>query len=193
MKKLIWLLIVVSFPFIASNSAAQQEDPAEEGIYKSIFLEGGYGEAGASAAIGFRYWQLGLAVGVSGFASDIPNYAFSYGTGQVISPNQPLPSGFWEEKHEALIVAADLSYYYDNFAPWTAFVSVGGFSQQDTVLAVHRPQSSSKDERFFYRVENSSGVCFGGGVLYDINEMSSIGLGYHTKRGVFARFDYFWF
>jgi len=156
---------------------------------KSIFGDVGYfGPGGLSLGVGVRYWFASLELGLSGFAKSVPNYSMnSYDVG--ITPTQPLPGGYVEDKYTKIIVTGDLGFYVDILDPFIIFASVGFYSQQDTILA----KEIQTGYHYFYKYYNSSGVAFGIGANYVLNDVFEIGLGYHTKRGVFARVTYYWF
>jgi len=181
-----------------SQIFAQSENQSSEEYYpapvlfakeKSIFGDIGYfGPGGLSLGVGARYWFASLELGLSGFAKSVPNYSMnSYDV--KITPSQPLPAGYVEDKYTKILVTADLGFYVDILDPFIIFASVGFYSQQDTILA----KEFNSDVRYYYKYYNSSGVAFGVGANYVLNDVFEIGLGYHTKRGVFARVTYYWF
>ncbi len=183
--------VICSSVLYAQDDAGNTEDNdgKPEAPFKSIFMDiGGGGPAGLSAAVGFRYSFASLSIGIAGFAKDIPNYSTNtYGV--QINPSSALPSGYTEDRYTALIVTGDAAFYLDYFKPVTLFGSIGFYSAQDSVLA----KKITSDERYLWKTENKSGLCFGVGAVYPIADMIEIGAGYHTKRGVFARLTYYWY
>lgn len=179
---------------IAQGSYTEEQDTEYEeqapvGLMKGLHADLGYfGPAGLSAGIGFRYWFASFTLGFSGLMKDIPNYS-TYGYDLGIYPNSPLPSNFYEKSYAAFIVTGDFSFYYQLLPKVTGFGTVGFFSQQDSVLA----KEYDDDVYYFWKVKKSSGLCFGLGAEFDYEENLKVGLGYHTKRGLFARLTYFWF
>lgn len=202
MKRNLLFLFVIAFAFIAiqlpQNLKAQYNDanaiennpaPVLFAKEKSIFGDIGYfGPGGLSVGVGVRYWFASLELGLSGFTKSVPNYSMnSYDVG--ISPSQPLPSGYEEDKYTKILVTGDLGFYVDILDPFILFASVGFYSQQDTILA----KEIQTGYHYYYKYYNSSGVAFGVGANYVWDDQFEIGLGYHTKRGVFARITYYWF
>lgn len=171
------------------NVEYTEETEEPTGIKKAINLDVGFGgPAGVSAALGFRYWFGSFTFGLGGFANSMPNY--SRNTYNVkIYPNNPLPAGYSEEKYGALVVTGDFGLHYDGFKPFSVFVLVGFYSQTDSVLAYDYKQ----DVRYFYHTLTSSGLAFGFGGEYKLQDAIYVGLGYHTKRGVFAKLTYYWY
>jgi opacity protein-like surface antigen len=158
-------------------------------MMKAIHADlGFFGPAGLSGALGFRYWFASFTLGLSGLMKDIPNYS-TYGYDLGIYPQSPLPANYDAKSYPALIVTGDFSFYYEVVKKVTGFGSIGFYSQQDTVLA----WDFTDDVYYFWKNKKSSGVCFGLGAEFDYNESMKVGLGYHTKRGLFARLTYFWF
>lgn len=195
MKFFLHLLIVLTL-FSTNYAFSQLEETnadtfAEEpvGFIKAINGDIGYfGPAGLSLAAGFRYWFAGFTLGISGISKSIPNYAL-YDPSVPINPNLPLPNGFDEKSYPALIVTGDFTYYHQIVKQLTAFGSLGFYSQQDTVLA----WDYTNNYYYYYKHISKAGICFGIGGEYLYSENLNIGLGYHTKRGLFARITYFWF
>lgn len=175
------LLITLSTLPVYSQKAEEYSE------FKAINLDLGYGSYGLGAAAGFRYSFLSLTVGIAGFANDIPNYASIPPQGVIITPHQPLPTGYVEDKYEALMFTVDLAYNYD-IEDFTIYGSLGYFTAQDSVLA----KNINTNDRYSYKVENSSGISVGLGGYYSLNEWICLGLGYNTKRGIFGQFVYTW-
>lgn len=192
MKKLLFIFFGIAVLSV-SNSPLLSKDTEEEYVYatdyKAIQFDLGYSNyAGLSAAAGFRYWLFSFSIGLSGFANSIPPYSpDSYGVN--INPMQPLPSGYEEEKYGALLVTADLGFHYDITDYIGLFASVGYYSATDTILAYN----PTKDVRYYYKYYVSDGLAFSFGGDYFFTETIKAGLGYHTRRGIFARISYIWF
>jgi hypothetical protein len=194
MKKLfnyLFAFILLVIPFnsqIKSEDWEDSEETSEEqsGIKKGVYFDLGYsGPAGLSAALGFRYWFASVNIGLAGFANKVPNYAYDY---IAIKPGQPLPPNYTEERYPAVIVTGDLSFHYEVTDKITAFASIGYFSQQDTILAY----DYKNDLRYYYQYYTTAGACFGVGGEYSVQDDMNLGIGYHTKRGIFARITYIW-
>ncbi len=164
------------------DSNYEEELPALYGLHGEL----GYGGAGLSAGLGFRYDFVSLSIGLSGFANSIPNYA-SYKADGINLTTNPLPDGYTEESYEAIIVTFDAAYNYE-FEIGTAYAGIGFFAQTDTVLA----KEVSTGDYFRRGTINSSGICFNLGFDYYWSENVGVGLGFHSKKGIMARFSYYW-
>jgi hypothetical protein len=170
-------------PAFAQKGETYNEDvPSLYGIHAEL----GYGAPGLGAGLGFRYEFFSFTVGLSGFANSIPNY-LSYKEGENLQLNQPLPGGYVQEEYEAIVVSFDAAYNHE-FDWGNVYAGVGFYSQQDTVLA-----KEVKTGDYYTRgVINSSGICFNFGADYYWSENIGIGLAIHTKKGILARFSYYW-
>ncbi len=181
-------LLLVFLCLLSTSLFAQKVDTYEEELPALYGLHGelGYGSPGLGFGAGFRYEFLSLTIGVSGVANSIPNYA-SYLEGENLNISQPLPNGFTEEKYEAIIVSFDFAYNHE-FEWGNIYGGVGFFTQTDTVLA---KEVSTGD---YYRRGslNSSGICFNLGADYYMSETFGLGLGFHSKKGIMARFSFYW-
>lgn len=186
-KHLLKLFLLIVICLNTGYGAENKESTSSE--IQAINFDLGYGAFGVSAGLGYRYSFLGLSVGVAGLTNDVPAYSLIPPNSQTIfSPNSPLPAGYESKKYYGLIVTGDLTGYYDLNEEFTLFGSVGIYAQQDSVLAVE----TKSDLKYFYKVENSTGLCFGLGGSYAVSEWINLGLAYHTKRGLFAQIAYYW-
>ncbi len=181
--------IIVAIGLISLNQTLFAQSDEEDYLpVKAINIDIGTGANGLSAGIGFRYSFASLTVGLAGFATDIPNYSTQPPVGLIFTPNQPLPSGYSEKTYSGIIVTFDAGFHLDYFYPYTFFANVGFFTQQDSVLA----EEVSSGQKYSYKVENSSGMTFGGGANYQVSDYIALGLGVHNKRGVYGQFIYTW-
>ncbi len=189
-KLLITILIAIFFSqnFIATAQSPQKDDNV---ILKGLLLDIGASKDGLGLAFGFRYWFASLSIGVTGFANKLPKYSLIPPTGIYFNPNQPLPDGYVEDRYTGTIVTFDAGLHYEYF-PWNFFANVGYFTQQDSVLAKEDRTDGRSPARYQYKVENSQGIAFGGGANYYLTDNLGIGLGLHTKRGVYAQIIYVW-
>ncbi|OGU58517.1 MAG: hypothetical protein A2X64_01340 [Ignavibacteria bacterium GWF2_33_9] len=198
MKFFLIIILFLSIISVTSFSGNNYQDDeyyedeeayVQEGVVKAVNVDLGYfGPAGLSAAAGFRYWFASFTLGFSGIVNDIPNYALN-GYAQGIYQTKPLPANFDEKNYPALIVTGDFAYHYQILPKVSAFASLGFYSQSDTTLA----WDYSNDWYYYWKTQKSSGVAFGLGAEMDYQENLRIGLGYHTKRGIFARLSYYWY
>lgn len=193
MKRFVSTLMIVALlsNFIFTSKISQANASDDLPPLKGLFFDFGGGGDGLSGALGFKYSFASLSIGVVGFTNDIPNYSQVPPTGIYFNANEPLPSGYEAEKHTGIIVCFDAGFHYEYY-PWTFFGTVGYYTQQDSVLAKEVRNDGRKPSRYSYKVENSQGVSFGGGANYAITDNVSLGLGLHTKRGVYAQFTYVW-
>jgi hypothetical protein len=190
MKKIITLILIFSF-FTHYYFANAQPSDYDNVTLKGLMFDFGGGTDGLSMGIGFRYWFASLSLGVVGFANKIPKYSNIPPIGVNLNPSQPLPNGFVEEKHTGIIVTFDGAIHYEMF-PWNFFGSIGYYTQQDSVLAKQVSNTGQMLGRYSYKVENSQGIAFGAGANYYLTDNIGIGLGLHTKRGVYAQLVYVW-
>lgn len=192
MKKFLFIALTTIFLIVNSLNLFSQfsEEEYEYATdYKAIQVDLGYSNyAGISAAVGFRYWLFSFSIGLAGFANKVPAYSMdSYSVN--INPMQPLPNGYEEERYGALLVTADLGFHYDITENIGLFASIGYYSATDTLLAYNY----TKDIRYYYKYYVSDGVALGVGGDYFVTDDIKAGLGYHTRRGIFARLSYIWF
>ncbi len=190
-------LLVVLFCSMVNPSLAQtgkSEDIKEEEPYydedyrgsdivKDIFIDLGYGAEKFGIGIGFRYWNFGASFGLTGIGVSLPDYdktTYLNRTENVIT-----------EKYASIAVTTDLYYFYDINDKYTAFVNFGYSVGTDTILA--RKASSNDDRLYRWGSENNSELTFGLGFQYFFEKWIGLGVGYHSRRGVFAQFNYFWF
>jgi hypothetical protein len=106
-----------------------------------------------------------------------------------LRPDKPLPQGYLEQRYTALMINADLNIFIDYFYPLTLVGAIGFYSQTDTILAYNVDTKS----RYKYKDEKSSGISFGLGVEYPLNDDFSVAGIIHNKRGIVVRvIYYFW-
>lgn len=187
-KKLTFVLL-----FLVINSAFSQESFWSSKI-KSVFGEIGWSNLKLSAALGFRFWNFGLSMGLAGFAASKPKYIYP-------SNQYPLPKqGEYEEsKFTYVLVTTDFYYFFEIFEDFIITPSIGFYVQQDSVLArslrTNTPFGVPDFGQLYYlgKTENKVGINFGLGVDYYFLDEYIIGLGYNYRRGIFVRFAYYWF
>lgn len=177
------LSILLIFCFVSPVNSMSNQHPKIKGLMFDL----GYGGSGLSAAIGYRWWYFSGSLGLAGFANDLPSYAKYPPTGVVLSANQPLPSGYEEDRYTSIDVFGDVGLHYD-FYPYSAFVQIGFYNAQDSILAKNIESGS----KYRYKVENSAGISWGLGLEYIFTKSITVGAGYHTRRGGFARLTYTW-
>ncbi len=155
---------------------------------KVLFAEAGYGPRDLTLGIGFRWDFIGLDINLGGFMDNTPNYMYA-------TKQYPYPKEFNEYTYARTTLTINASYYYD-YEEYSFFASVGYFNQVDTAL-VRSLDAGGTRGVFFPRRGNpaikTSGICFGLGANYFIDEKYVAGLGYHTKKGVFLQFGYYFY
>ena len=185
------LSILYSFVFVSSVNLANAYDDDLPTV-KALMIDVGGGPNGLSMGFGFRYWITSLHIGMTGFANSIPNYAFPDYNRIPIRQHEPLPAGYEKEVHTGLIFTADLGVHLDYFYPYTFFGTVGYYNQQDSLLAKETNPTTATAHRYFWRTEGKEGLAFGLGGNYYINDNVGLGVGLHTKRGIYGQFVYSW-
>ncbi|HRP02269.1 MAG TPA: hypothetical protein PLE30_06430 [Candidatus Kapabacteria bacterium] len=180
----VYSLIVVFIFFIATLSSYSIDFKNKQ---KAFFGDVGIGSPGLSIGAGYRYWFLGLNVSLGGFLNSIPGYNHSIPNGIKINRNEPLPNGFREDKYTSTLMCIDVNGYYEQFLPVILTASIGYYSQTDTVTAFQL----STGNRYLYKAETNSGLSFGIGAEYQINDIISAGAMFHTRRGILIRMTYY--
>lgn len=195
-------ILILAFFLMASAINSQEpsdywddfEDEEESSYYydttktlKGLVFDFGIGLDGGSMAFGFRYGILSAHMGFAGLFQNIPNYSYTNPIGVNLNPNEPLPNGYSEEEYTGTSVFGDIGVHLAYLETLNFFANVGYFTQQDTILA-RSPEGSYY--RYVYRAYD--GITFGGGVEYTVSRWFRLAAGYHSKRGVFARFTYTW-
>jgi hypothetical protein len=197
MKKMIYLLLCLGlFATFISTSQAQEKktDISDDEVYydenykgsdiiKDIFIDFGYGADKFGIGLGFRYWNLGASFGITGLGISLPDYDKTTYLNRTESVNT--------ERYASIAVTTDLYYFYDFNEKYTVFANIGYAVGTDTILA--RKASSTDTRLYRWGSENNSEITFGLGVQYFFEKWIGLGVGYHTRRGIFAQFNYFWF
>ncbi len=185
MKTNKYFIIMASILFITIVNTTYSIDFSNK--QKAFFGDVGIGSPGISVGAGYRYWFLGLNVSLGGFLNSVPGYSLQIPTGSKINRNEPLPNGFREDRYTTTLMCIDLNGYYEQFLPFIITASLGYFSQTDTLTAFQIATSN----RYFYRHESTSGLSFGIGAEYQINDIISAGAMFHSKRGLLFRVTYY--
>ncbi|MFN3270499.1 MAG: hypothetical protein ACK42G_07925 [Candidatus Kapaibacteriota bacterium] len=188
MKKVVFLLAL----FISLNSYAQESFWASN--LKSVFGEIGWNKLKLSAAVGFRFWNVGASMGLTGFASSKPKYIYP-------STQYPLPKkGEYDEyKFTYVLVTTDFYYFFELFDDFIITPTIGFYVQQDSILAKSRrittPYGQTDYGQLYYlgKTENKTGLNFGIGIDYYLLDQYFVGIGFNYRRGIFLRFAYYWF
>lgn len=181
MKKLlsIILLLIASYGVSTATSTPEPKEPV--GIMKNVFGDVGYGEGGVSFGLGFRYWDLGISVGMSGIGQSVPPHNYYILATDVLETY----------KYPTMWVVGDLYYFYDLNDEFTFFANVGYGVGADTVLATKKGETTGA--KYYHKTENRSGVTFGAGIQYFIENQIGFGIGYHTRRGPYLQVSYYWY
>jgi len=188
-----FVFIIIIFINFQLYSQVDNDDDFEKIDWKYLFLDLGYGTNGPGGALGFRYWNLGASIGVTGFASDIPQTTVIYPGDNINIGDLPT------KKYPSNVVYGDLIAFYDINLDYTIFAGIGFYSAIDSVLAYREIQGINA----YYKkgAETHSGITFSIGAqtsLYFLDEENPAldqlvaGVGYHTKLGIFLRLAYRW-
>lgn len=186
MRKILAFLIISCFPLLLFP----QEESFWHSNIKTAFGELGYGKLKTSAAVGFRFWNVGVSMGLAGFSASKPKYIYPTNT-----PPYTMPKEYQREEYKFtyILVTTDIHYFFDVFEDFTISPSFGFYVQQDSVLARSTRQEDFGQLYHLGRTVNSTGINFGFSVDYYYSDILTIGIGYHTRRGVFLRVGYYWF
>ncbi len=201
MKRTLLLTVLALALFVLYNANAQDEgdyyndeyyedeyEEYPEPDWKYLFLDLGYGGDGPSFAFGFRYWQLGISLGVTGFANDIPDAA--------ARPQGMNTSDLPKENYPSNVVCGDLYGYYD-LNKINLFVNLGFYSAIDSVFRY----DAERGAYYRDRTESSEGICWGFGAQYPLENLNLdnkhfrqlvAGVGYHSRYGVYIQASYRW-
>lgn len=187
MKKFFLFCITVC---VANFSLKAQENFWSSNL-KSVFGEVGWSNLRLSAALGFRFWNFGASMGLTGFAASKPKYIYP-------STQYPLPKkGEYEDyKFTYVLVTTDFYYFFEIFDDFIITPNVGFYVQQDSILARSLRTSTPNDFGQLYytgKTENKVGLNFGLGVDYYYLDNYFFGIGYNFRRGLFIRFAFYWF
>jgi len=175
---------------ILEEDAVPEKEYKGNDIFKAIFVDAGYGANKLAFGLGVRYWNLGASFGIAGLGSSMPSY-FKYREGGNINQETAINI----KKYPSINITTDLYYFYDFTESVTAFVNLGYGVGSDSLLANHKDEQNTtyKDRLYPVGTETKSGVTFGLGVQYFLEKWVGFGVGYHSRRGVYAQFNYFWY
>lgn len=191
MKRFVASILIVSIFALSTASVAQDDKYVWEPLtpIKGVFGDISIGGDGFGVGAGARYMFVGFNLGLTGIANSTPAYAMQAPAGIRIDRSQPLPVGFEEEKFLSMMINADVLFYFDLAETISFNGSLGFYSKNDTILAKNVENGS----RFIYKNETESGLCWGLGAEYVLQENINIGGGYHSQRGLTFRVTYLWF
>lgn len=205
MNKLLLLFIFILAPLNIIDLFAQVDDDFDDfgGIkykkvdnyqqdtsktLKALFLDGGFSNDGLSFALGVRYWNLFFDIGSAAIGSQSTPYSHQAPYGMNFGLYEKLPAGYSRSYIPGNTVFMDVGYYLAHLETLTFYIMLGFFAQEEVITVVE------DDSRLQYYVgrSNSSGWILGGGMEYTLSQWVRLSLGYHEKRGVFARISYTW-
>jgi len=180
--------------FLATSVPILAQETFWSSNLKSVFGEVGWSKLKLSAALGFRFWNVGASMGLTGFASSKPKYIYP-------STQYPIPKkGEYEEyKFTYVLVTTDFYYFFEIFDDFIITPNVGFYVQQDSILAkslrTTTPSGQSDYGQLYYlgKTENKVGINFGIGLDYYYLDNYFVGIGYNYRRGIFLRFAYYWY
>ena len=203
LKKLSIFLFVFILMFSINSIMIKAQDNSDDEYYdddeyyedepidwKYIFFDLSYGGSGPGFGLGFRYWNLGASIGVTGFANDIPLTTHRYQGDNFNIKDFP------KKVYPSNLVSGDFYGFYD-MEKFTAYVNLGFYSSVDSVLRFRESNTG------YYKdgVEKHSGITWGFGVDYPLSgldeenkayEQLVVGLGFHSELGVYLKASYRW-
>lgn len=183
-------IVTICFLFLMQIPLIGQESFWSNNL-KSVFGEVGWSKLKLSAALGFRFWNVGASMGLAGFSASNPKYIYP-------SNQYPMPKpGEYEEyKFTYILVTTDFYYFFEVFDDFIITPNIGFYVQQDSVLARSLRTHIQYDFGQLYytgKTENKVGLNFGLGVDYYYLDSYFVGIGFNFRRGVYLRFAYYWF
>ncbi len=186
---IIFVLFVSALTILfAQDELVGEEEYDDDAAFKMFFAEVGYGTREMSLGLGFRWNFIGIDMNLGGFIDNTPNYIYP-------SREFPYPKQYKEFTYPRTTLTINASYYYD-IGDFSMFATVGYFNQTDTVLVRSLDEGNTFGIYFARQGDpaiDKGGVCFGLGGEYFIDEKFAVGAGYHTKKGGFLQFGYYWY
>lgn len=152
---------------------------------KSAFIDVGYGWNKLGLGFGGRYSNFGASIGIAGIGEKMPAYSKT----QVLTSGQILS----KESHTSTIITLDAYYFYDLNDKYTVFGNVGYSMGNDSLFGTKQGESDGTLYRISPATESKNGICFGAGFQYFLEEYLGFGIGIHSKRGIYAQINYYWF
>ncbi len=180
MKNILMTVAVAMMCFLNLFSQETSKEPTTN--MKSPFFDIGYDFNGMSLGFGFRYWNVGLSLGVSGVGKYLPEHSRQY---------LSIPDANERFTYPSIWVTADAYYFYDLNDAFTVFGNIGYGVGTDSVLATKKGETNGS--KYILGAENKSSITFGAGVQYFFPMQIGVGLGYHSKRGIYAQISYYWY
>lgn len=178
---LILFFIFLAVPLSAQDDEEYYDDDEYYDEYEDIeyfptnavLLMAGYGdEGGLMLGLGWRWTNFSAQLCLSGFTNDMP----------IPSPIKQGTLSSDTAFYTDLIMSFDLGYHY-NFGQYTAFATLGYYSQSDSAFT----QTLDGREFFRERGRTESGLAFGLGLNYAFNEGFGLGLAYHNQHGIYLQ------
>lgn len=189
-KKIVIITAILAVYMIPGKAIAL--DLFSENPIKAAFGDVTIGNPGLGASVGLRYDFVGLSFGMAGFLNSTPAYGNRLPQGVDITPSEPLPSGYEEDRITTILLDINAHFFYNLKAfdaeRVTLFGTVGYYAQNDTILA----KDISTGFRYRYRSDTRSGLQVGGGIEYEFNLKLNVGVGFLSRRGLLLRAAYVW-
>jgi hypothetical protein len=189
----VFFLLLITMLILSFNAYSQninddyyEDEDYYEPNWKNLFFDLGYGSGGVGGALGFRYYFIGVSLGVTGFANNIPDAGYFV----------PTTEEFEYKNYPSNSVFGDVYYFYD-FEDFTLFANVGYFSSVDSVMKYYYEDKAYQK----HGIEEDSGLTWGFGVnksLYFLNEENErfdqllAGVGYQSEMGIYLQITYRW-
>jgi opacity protein-like surface antigen len=156
---------------------------------KEIMLDATFGSYGTGITGGFRYDMVSLSVGLTGFSKTLPGYLPFYYWQRDFGAKKP--NSFVTET--SLLVSIDAGYHYQISNDFSAYGTLGFYTEQDSVFALpDYVPGDVNNNRYAWKAASNSGISWGLGVQYYLEKDIGFGLGYHSKNGLVLQVGYFW-
>jgi opacity protein-like surface antigen len=174
--------------FDYSKEEAAAAESENDVPIKSIMLDLGHTLDGSGICFGFgvKYWNFGASIGIAGLSPDRPNY-----DRRTIDITEAQET----KNFQSLMINFDAHYYmnFEIFDPLTVFVSVGYYSQSDSTIGRKQGEDTWSLIAGPQGFNSVSGLSFGAGVQYPMTDNIALGIALHTRKGIYAQFEYYWF
>lgn len=187
MKKIHYSLFTLCFCvmstfFLSSDNAFCEDDYVP---MKAAFIDVGYGWNNLGLGFGGRYSNFGASIGIAGIGTDMPAYSKT----EVLTA----ANTYTKKSYTSTIITLDAYYFYDINDKYTAFANVGYSMGTDSLFGTKMNETDGTLYRLSPTTESKNAFTFGAGFQYFLEEYLGFGIGIHSKRGIYAQINYFWF
>ena len=152
---------------------------------KAVFMDIGYGWNKLGLGFGGRYSNFGASIGIAGIGEKMPAYSKT----QTLTASQAINT----KSYTSTMITLDGYYFYDINEKYTAFANVGYSMGTDSVFASKQGETDGTLYRMSPGTKSKNAVTFGVGFQYFLEQYLGFGVGIHSKRGIYAQINYYWF